>query len=156
MILLLSLSHSLSFFFPWDAGKLLAVATARIRRLRFGPAGGIHARNAKLNSQKRIAKSRGDDVARIITMLRAGTPVISHNWSSFREPRLQIEIYSYWSFLHPARRATWDPERNMNWYRNTQRPSYKKGEIKGSTYLVGTKMFPWENEVPRLNEVHNL
>lgn len=136
----------LSFFLPWDTSKLLAVATARIRRLRFGP--GIHARCVKLNSQKWIAKSRGDDVARIITVFRAGTSVISRNWSSFRTSVANWNLFIL--ILSSSGTKSYVRAKRRIWIdRNAQRPSCRKGEIKGSIYLVGAKIFPWENEVHR-------
>jgi len=110
----------------------------RIRRLRFGPVEEITRETLKLNSQKRIAKLRGDDVARIITVFRAGTSVISHNWSSFRVANWNLFILIFSSS------GTKSHVRNVKYEladADKDAELQKKKRHKGSIYFVGTKIF---------------
>lgn len=120
-----------------DAGKPLVQPRSSIRRLHFGAGRrNLCKRNAKLNSQKRIDPSRGDDVARIITVFRAGILVISHNWSSFRTACKLKFIRTDPLFTDPARRPTW--ESNIE---TGSKDYVSKGGSKGRAFIWLKKNF---------------
>jgi len=112
----------------------------------------------KLNSQKRNAKSRGDDVARIITVFRAGTLVISHNWSSFRAGVANWNLFIL-IFSSSGTKSHVRTKRGIWIGRRRQRGRVaKKGEIKGVFISLGLKfsLRKMRYTKARLNEILNL